>query len=51
MRDQYRVDETNGVFELRGDAYFFIGKLNGRTLAEFLADQDAILDAELDGAA
>lgn len=39
--DQFRIDEQAGnVYELnnRGEAYIFIGKLNGRTKNEFFRD-------------
>ena len=39
--EQFRIDEQTGsVYELnsRGDAYLFIGKLNGRTKKKFFID-------------
>jgi hypothetical protein len=38
----YRTDQYGSVYEYSAehDAYLFIGKLNGRTLAQFLADRD-----------
>ena len=38
--DNYRVDECGSVYELNGDSYWFIGKLNGESLEEFLDDHD-----------
>jgi hypothetical protein len=38
--EQYRTDQYDSVYELENGSYYFIGKLNGRTLAEFIADQE-----------
>ena len=38
MQEKYRLDQYENVYEysLEHNAYLFIGKLNGRTLSEFL---------------
>lgn len=37
---RYRADQYGSVYERAGSAYVFCGKLNGRSLAEFIADTD-----------
>ena len=34
----YRVDQYDSVYELNNGTYIFVGKLRGRTLAQFLRD-------------
>jgi len=36
--DKYRTDQYDTVYELDGNSYVAIGKLNGLTLAEFLQE-------------
>ena len=45
-REQYRFDQYDCVHESREtySAYVFIGKLNGRTHAQFIADYKSDLD-------
>lgn len=42
MNPEYRDDQYGSVYQLQkletGDVYVFIGKLNGRSLDEFLDD-------------
>lgn len=40
--EQYRFDEYGSVYEYsaKNHAYLFIGKLNGRTREQFLADYE-----------
>ena len=38
--DLYRF-ESGSVYELDGDSYIFIGKLNGQTKKEFIEEYEA----------
>lgn len=46
--EKYRT-ETGNVYEYDGDAnaYMFIGKLNGRTLKQFISDREKLIEFEL----
>ena len=45
-REQYRFDQYDAVYEYNEvhQTYLFIGKLNGRTQAQFIADYKSDLD-------
>jgi hypothetical protein len=38
--EKYRFDQYGSVYKLNGDHYIFIGKLNGRTEAEFISEYE-----------
>jgi|GEM_PF-4497794 len=38
--DLYTTDACGSVYERKADANYFIGKLNGRSLKQFIADKD-----------
>ena len=40
LDDLYITDATGSVYERRDDCNMFVGKLNGRTLKQFAADQN-----------
>ena len=48
MTDQYRLDETDSVYEYETNshAYLFIGNLNGLTLEEFIIQYETQIGYE-----